>query len=72
MTTIALRRGCASPSAHRHHRGGGWLAAWFANLPLANWAAYDFLGLERGSHVGDAGRLLPLHVPKVLLLLLAS
>jgi hypothetical protein len=24
-----------------------WLIAWFVNLPLANWAAYDLLGLEQ-------------------------
>src|SRR5664280_2923444 len=48
----------------------GWLAAWFVNLPLANWAAYDLLGLEQGSHVGDAVAFFLLDVPKVLLLLL--
>jgi uncharacterized membrane protein YraQ (UPF0718 family) len=47
-----------------------WLVAWFANLPLANWAAYDLLGLERGSHLGDAIAFFLLDVPKVLLLLL--
>jgi uncharacterized membrane protein YraQ (UPF0718 family) len=48
----------------------GWLAAWFGNLPLANWAAYDLLGLEQGSHLGDAVAFFLLDVPKVLLLLL--
>jgi uncharacterized protein len=47
-----------------------WLAAWFANQPLANWAAYDLLGFERGSHLGDAVAFFFLDVPKVLLLLL--
>jgi len=47
-----------------------WLAAWFANQPLANWAAYDLLGFERGSHLGDAIAFFFLDVPKVLLLLL--
>src|SRR5450756_1730414 len=47
-----------------------WLAAWFANLPLANLAAYDLLWLERGSHLGDAVAFFFLDVPKVLLLLL--
>ncbi len=31
-----------------------WLIAWIVNLPLANWAAYDLLGLEQGTQVGDA------------------
>lgn len=48
----------------------GWFIAWFVNLPLANWAAYELLGLERGSHVGDAVAFFLLDVPKVLLLLL--
>ena len=48
----------------------GWLAAWYVNLPLANWAAYDLLGLQQGSHVGDAVAFFLLDVPKVLLLLL--
>src|SRR5450756_304229 len=47
-----------------------WLAAWFANLPLANLAAYDLLWLEQGSHLGDAIAFFFLDVPKVLLLLL--
>jgi uncharacterized membrane protein YraQ (UPF0718 family) len=48
----------------------GWLVAWFADLPLANWAAYGLLGLEQGSHLGDAVAFFFLDVPKVLLLLL--
>ncbi len=47
-----------------------WLVAWFANLPLADWAAYELLALERGSHLGDAVAFFLLDVPKVLLLLL--
>ncbi len=46
-----------------------WLVAWFINLPAANWIAYDALGLERGSHFGDALAFFLLDVPKVLLLL---
>jgi len=49
--------------------GGLWLVAWLANLPVANWAAYDALGLESGSHVGDAVAFFLYDVPKVLLLL---
>jgi hypothetical protein len=47
-----------------------WLVAWFANLPAANWAAFDLLRLERGSHVGEAVAFFLYDVPKVLLLLL--
>jgi uncharacterized membrane protein YraQ (UPF0718 family) len=47
-----------------------WLAAWLANLPLANWAAFDLLQLERGSHLGEAVAFFLYDAPKVLLLLL--
>ncbi len=41
-----------------------------SNLPAANWVAFDLLGLERGSHLGDAVAFFLYDVPKVLLLLL--
>jgi uncharacterized membrane protein YraQ (UPF0718 family) len=47
-----------------------WLVAWFANLPLANWLAFDVLRLEAGSHLGEAVAFFLLDAPKVLLLLL--
>jgi uncharacterized protein len=47
-----------------------WLVAWFANLPVANWFAFDLLGLEPGTHLGDAIAFFAYDVPKVLLLLL--
>lgn len=46
-----------------------WLGAWFITLPLANWVAYDLLGLQEGSQVGDAIAFFLYDVPKVLLLL---
>jgi uncharacterized protein len=46
-----------------------WLVAWSANLAAADWAAYGLLGLERGSHLGDAVAFFLYDVPKVLLLL---
>jgi len=49
---------------------GAWLVAWFANLPVANWFAFDLLGLEPGTHLGDAVAFFAYDVPKVLLLLL--
>jgi hypothetical protein len=47
-----------------------WLVAWFVNLPLASWAAFELLGLEPGSHLGEAVAFFLYDVPKVLLLLL--
>lgn len=46
-----------------------WLAAWLINLPAANWAAFKLLGLEPGSHLGEAVAFFLYDVPKVLLLL---
>jgi uncharacterized protein len=47
-----------------------WLVAWMINLPLANWFAYDLLGLDEGTQLGDAVAFFAYDVPKVLLLLL--
>ncbi len=46
-----------------------WLVAWFVTLPLANWVAYDLLGLQPGTQLGDAVAFFLYDVPKVLLLL---
>lgn len=46
-----------------------WIVAWFITLPLANWVAYDLLGLQEGSQFGDAVAFFLYDVPKVLLLL---
>jgi uncharacterized membrane protein YraQ (UPF0718 family) len=46
-----------------------WFAAWFLALPAANWAAYEALGLARGSQAGDSIAFFLYDVPKVLLLL---
>jgi uncharacterized protein len=46
-----------------------WVVAWFATLPLASWIAYELLGLQEGSQVGDAVAFFLYDVPKVLLLL---
>ncbi len=69
MTTIAVRR------AHVPFWPGvglavvAWLFGWFLALPLANWIAYDLLGLQPGSQLGDAVAFFLYDVPKVLLLL---
>jgi hypothetical protein len=49
--------------------GVTWLVAWVANLPLANWVAYDVLRLQAGSQVGDAVAFFLYDMPKVMLLL---
>ncbi len=69
MTTLALRRHHVPLWAVAAASSIAWLIAWFVNLPLANWAAYDLLGLERGSQLGDSVAFFLLDVPKVLLLL---
>jgi uncharacterized protein len=69
VTTLAMRRTVVPFWAWV---AGGtllWLVAWFVTLPLANWVAYDLLGLEPGSQLGDAVAFFLLDVPKVLLLL---
>jgi uncharacterized membrane protein YraQ (UPF0718 family) len=69
MTELAVRR------VHGHFWPSvglaiiGWVIAWFATLPLANWLAYGLLGLQEGSHLGDAVAFFLYDVPKVLLLL---
>ncbi len=70
MTSLALRRVHLPFWSTAAGAAAAWLAAWFANLPAANWLAYDVLGLERGSHVGDAVAFFLYDTPKVLLLLL--
>jgi uncharacterized membrane protein YraQ (UPF0718 family) len=69
MTTLALRRLHPPLWAIVLTGSALWLVAWFVNLPAAEWAAYDLLDLERGSHVGDAVAFFLYDAPKVLLLL---
>ena len=47
----------------------GWLIAWFAAAPLAEWLTFSVLGLERGTPLGEAVAFFLYDVPKVLLLL---
>jgi len=49
-----------------------WIAAWFLNLPAAQWVTFDLLGLARGSGLGEAVAFFVYDVPKVLLLLTAA
>ncbi len=48
---------------------GLWTGAWVANLPLAQWLAFDVLGLRPGTQLGEAVAFFVYDVPKVLLLL---
>jgi uncharacterized membrane protein YraQ (UPF0718 family) len=70
MTTVAVRRVRLPFWPIAISAAAAWLVAWFANLPAANWLAYDVLGLEPGTHLGDAIAFFLYDVPKVLLLLL--
>lgn len=47
-----------------------WLIAWFAAWPFSQWLAFELLGLEPGSALGEAVAFFVYDVPKVLLLLL--
>ena len=69
MTTLITRRANLPLPVVVAVGSVAWIIAWFANLPAADWAAYDLLGLERGSQAGDAVAFFLLDVPKVLLLL---
>jgi hypothetical protein len=70
VTTLALRRGDRAFFWVRVAVAALlWLIAWFAALPVATWVAYDLLGLEPGTPVGDAIAFFLFDVPKVLLLL---
>jgi uncharacterized membrane protein YraQ (UPF0718 family) len=46
-----------------------WLFLWFINLPLALWLAFDVLGLDPASQLGQAVAFFLYDVPKVMLLL---
>jgi uncharacterized membrane protein YraQ (UPF0718 family) len=69
MTTVALRRADGLFWVKVAAAALLWLAAWFAALPVATWVAYDLLGLEAGTPIGDAVAFFLFDVPKVLLLL---
>lgn len=46
-----------------------WLIAYNTIQPLADWLAYNVIGLEAGSHLGESVAFFLYDVPKVLLLL---
>jgi hypothetical protein len=70
MTTLALRRTSLPFWLGVGAAVAAWVVAWFAAAPVAAWLAFDLLGLEPGSHIGEAVAFFLYDVPKVLLLLL--
>ena len=69
MTTLAVRRTHVPLLLVVALGAAAWLIAWIANLPAANWLAFDVLRLEPGSHVGDSVAFFLYDMPKVMLLL---
>jgi uncharacterized membrane protein YraQ (UPF0718 family) len=69
MTTLALRRPRPPLPAVAAAAVAAWLVAWVVEAPAAGWLAFDVLGLERGSHFGEAAAFFMEDLPKVLLLL---
>ena len=63
MTSIAVRRVRLPFWPAAFLAVVGWLIAWFAAAPFAAWFAYDLLGLEQGSHLGDAVSFFAFDVP---------
>jgi len=70
MTTIAVRQARVPFWLAVGLAVIAWLVAWFAAAPLAAWFAFDLLGLQPGTHIGEAIAFFLYDVPKVLLLLL--
>ena len=70
MTTLALRRTRVPFPLAVTAAVVAWTIAWFAAAPFAAWFAFDLLGLQPGSHLGEAVAFFAYDVPKVLLLLL--
>jgi uncharacterized protein len=69
MTTLAIRR--TSVPFRRAVLAGAvlWTVAWFLALPLSTWIAFDVLGLDPATQLGQAVAFFLFDVPKVLLLL---
>ena len=69
MTTLAVRR-LPVPLWLTVLAGSAlWLVAWFLALPLSTWLAFDVLGLDPATQLGQAVAFFLFDVPKVLLLL---
>ena len=69
MTTLAARRAQVPLWLSVLVGATLWLVAWFLALPLSTWVAFDLLGLDKASQLGQAVAFFLFDVPKVLLLL---
>ena len=69
MTTIAVRRVHVPLWLTVLVGSALWIVAWFLALPLSTWLAFDVLGLDPASQLGQAVAFFLYDVPKVLLLL---
>ena len=69
MTTLAIRRPHLPLPAVAAAAVAAWLVAWLLEAPLAGWVAFTALGLEEGTHLGEAVAFFLEDLPKVLLLL---
>jgi uncharacterized membrane protein YraQ (UPF0718 family) len=69
MTSLALRRPSLPLPLVAGVASIAWLAAWFAEVPLADWLTFTALGLAHGDHAAEAIAFFLEDVPKVLLLL---
>ncbi|MFZ1402302.1 MAG: permease [Anaerolineae bacterium] len=66
---IATRRPQAAAWAAVILAAIAWILAYRSLQPLANWLAFDLIGLTPGSHLGEAVAFFLYDVPKILLLL---
>jgi len=69
VTTLAARRVHAPLWLTVLAGAALWVVAWFLALPASTWVAFDVLGLDPASQLGQAVAFFLFDVPKVLLLL---
>ncbi len=69
MTTLAARRAQVPLRLAVTVGAVLWLVAWLLALPASTWAAFEVLGLDQASQLGQAVAFFLFDVPKVLLLL---
>ena len=69
MPAITLRRPTLPLPVVAGTAVAAWIVAWFVEAPAADWLAFTVLGLQHGSHFGEAVAFFLEDIPKVLLLL---
>ena len=70
MTTLALRRPTLPLPVVAGAAVLAWVVAWFVEAPAADWLTFTVIGLQPGTHLGEAVAFFLEDLPKVLLLLL--